>query len=224
MTELHKLTLTADGSNTLYDAATGEHFHSLFGAVTESQHIFISGGLLPLMHKQKHINILEIGFGTGLNALLSCHSCGCNINVYYEAIDCCPVEPELAIELNYTSFLGLAGTELIYKNILFAPWDSSVSISECFKLFKRKSLIEEFIPEPDFYHLIYFDAFSPAVQPDLWSLAIFDRMYRSLQNNGLLVTYSSRGLVKQALRQAGFKVERLPGPPGKRHMIRAKKS
>ncbi len=223
MTELPKIVTTADGSKTLLDAATGEHYHSLFGATTESQHIFISGGLKPLMSMHNQINILEIGFGTGLNALLSFHSCDGPISLYYEAVDCCPLDPELVMELNYARFLGIAGAELTFKKIQVAPWGEIVAISECFTLFKRMAWIEDFIPEPDYYHLIYFDAFSPAVQPNLWSVEVFNRMYASMKHFGVLVTYSSRGVVKQALRQAGFVVERLTGPPGKRHMLRATK-
>jgi tRNA U34 5-methylaminomethyl-2-thiouridine-forming methyltransferase MnmC len=224
MNNQSKVVTTGDGSNTLYDTITGEHYHSLYGAVSESLHVFIKAGLSQFLVDIKEISILEIGFGTGLNTLLSFQSCKGRAIVYYEAVDCYPLAPEDAIALNYWTHSDLEGLKSVIEHIHLSEWNKNVLLSEDFTLFKRCCRIEEYIPENEVFNLIYFDAFSPSVQPELWTEEVFRRLYHSLKSGGLLVTYSSRGTVKQALRAAGFSLERLQGPMGKRHMLRATKA
>jgi tRNA U34 5-methylaminomethyl-2-thiouridine-forming methyltransferase MnmC len=218
-----QLVATGDGSNTLLDANTGEHYHSLNGAVSESLHVYINAGLLSILNNLQAIRVLEIGFGTGLNCMLTFQSCLGKVPVYSESVDCCPLDPETISALNFQECSGLTGLGSVIDVAHIAEWDTSVKLSEDFVLFKRKCRIEEYLPETEVFDLIYFDAFSPAVQPELWNEEIFGRLYHSLKKGGILVTYSSRGTVKRALRQVGFTLERLPGPLGKRHMLRATK-
>ena len=218
--------ITDDGSSTLRDPATGETFHSGFGAVTESKLVFIRNGLNYMIQNQStaRINLLEIGFGTGLNALLTLvEACRRSIQIEYTSIDAFPLSPENAAKLNFTQ---LAEFET-FKND-FITFHNEAGMEQTFGngLFKLKRIqidLFEFEPAKSYFNLIYFDAFSPNVQPELWSLQVFTKLFMALKPGGVLVTYSSKGVVKNALRESGFIVERLPGPPGKRHVLRALK-
>jgi len=212
---------TADGSNTVKHAVTGELYHSDRGARGESLHVFIEAGLeySAALNPGKQIKIFEIGFGTGLNAWLTLERAAqSGINIDYRTIELYPVSAETAAGLGYTdnsAFLELHAAE----------WEKPGQVTEHFLLTKYNSPLESF----DFtgfsstFDLIYFDAFAPDVQPELWTPQVMSRMYGILAPGGILVTYSAKGSVKQALREAGFSIERLPGALGKRHMIRATK-
>lgn len=216
--------MTSDGSASLFNKQIGEHYHSTFGAITESRHVFIQHGLLPVISVKNDIRIMEIGFGTGLNALLTLERCFNLIQVYYETIDILPLAQNVISQLNYTDNDHLKTFSNQFLQMHSTAWNIEVKLNEQF-IFKKILLsLQEYQPLADCFDLIYFDAFSPGVQPELWTEKVFGVLHNALKKEGVLVTYSARGLVKSALRNTGFIIERLPGPPGKRHMIRAKKT
>lgn len=210
---------TADGSHTLTSSLFHETYHSTFGAIQESKHIFIGAGLDILKAKEEPVNILEIGFGTGLNALLSYLWAEENSNVvHYTGIEAFPVSADIVKKLNYPDILScdrklIEGLHLSGLQNLSANFRSRV-VPVSF---------QDFIPESEAYHLIYFDAFSPETQPEMWTTDGFHKLYSGLKPKGMLVTYSSKGIVKRGLKEAGFSVEKIPGPPGKREFLRATK-
>jgi tRNA U34 5-methylaminomethyl-2-thiouridine-forming methyltransferase MnmC len=215
-----EIKITGDGSATLYVPELKEHYHSIYGAVQESMHVFIQEGLNSL--KINDLAILEIGFGTGLNALLTLvHSRNFN-SVDYHAIEKYPLEWELVRQLRYGEYLNLpVKMEEEFREMHLTDWDSKLHLGENFMFRKMKINILEYQPSSKF-SLIYFDAFSPSVQPELWEEAVFTRLFNSLHPNGILVTYCAKGKIRRMLNGIGFRVERLAGPPGKREMIRAR--
>lgn len=219
---MHKVKpiLTADGSHTLYSEHHNAHYHSLNGAVQESQHIFIKNGYDSI--DKNELRVLEVGFGTGLNAALTAYQSYSQKRITdYTGIDLYPIETETLLSLNYSSFLQKEVGD-IWRNIVTSKWNNQEKINDYFTLNKVNT---DFIAMRfnSSYDLIYFDAFAPDDQPDMWTPSIFQRLHNATTKNGILVTYCSKGIVKQALRDAGYTVTRLPGPPGKRHMIRAYK-
>ena len=216
---------TADGSSTIYLPEWNEHYHSKHGAIQEALHVFISSGLIPFVkeHAPKKISILEIGFGTGLNALVTfLEARKMGISVHYTGVEAFPVSSEEWKALDYASFFTATDASEVYEKLHDVEWEKFDSISPSFELKKEEKRFSE-IQDEDKYDLVFFDAFGPRVQPELWTEEIFLKMYRSLHKGGVLVTYSAKGSVRRALQTTGFKVERLPGPPGKREMIRATK-
>jgi tRNA U34 5-methylaminomethyl-2-thiouridine-forming methyltransferase MnmC len=212
---------TDDGSSSLMQPDLGETYHSHFGAITESEHVFIRNGFLALNSGKPEICILEIGFGTALNALLTLANSKTNQKVHYTGIERFPVQVELAKQLNYCESADLQLFETEFQTMHQCDWAKETTISENFYLTKLKLDIESCFPESEQFDLIYFDAFSPNVQQELWKAEIFRRMFFGLKPGGFLVTYCAKGIVKEAMREAGFQVKRLPGPPGKRHMVKA---
>ncbi|HAF28707.1 MAG TPA: SAM-dependent methyltransferase [Bacteroidales bacterium] len=211
---------TNDGSNTLYSSRFNEHYHSTFGAIEESNCVYIEAGLNH--SRLNSIKVFEVGFGTGLNAILTCaESLKRPLTVEYTAIELYPVELEIINHLNYMDFLTV-DQKSVCKKIQTCKWNKKVKISDNFTLQKINSdfIHYEFQEK---YDLIYFDAFAPDKQPEMWEPENFIKIYESLNNEGLLTTYSSKGSVKINLRKAGFKVTRLKGPTGKRHILRAEK-
>ena len=216
---------TADGSATIYLPQWNEHYHSKHGAVQEAQHVFIKTGLHHFLeqHKPQKLSVLEIGFGTGLNALLTLVEAEKkSIQIYYTGVEAYPVLSEELELLEYPSFLTHENAALAFRKLHEAAWEKKQEISAFFRLKKEKKFFGEITSEEEF-DLIYFDAFGPRVQPDLWTEEVFFKMYRALKQHGVLVTYSAKGSVRRALQAVGFVVERLPGPPGKREMLRATK-
>jgi len=213
-----ELRLTDDGSHTLYLQDLDESYHSTFGAIQESLHIFIGQGFLTL--DLPSISILEIGFGTGLNALLTLSEAERRgVEVQYHGIEKYPLDHKEYSSLNYEEFINgiLPGSLMkLHK----APWEEAIRITENFTLTKELTDISTINPKGPF-DLVYFDAFAPQKQEDLWSEEVFCRISRALKPGGILVTYTSMGIVKRALRSCGFEVKRAPGPPGKRHTLRA---
>lgn len=209
---------TRDGSSTLLSERYGAHYHSLNGAVTESMHVFIEAGLKAI--GLKNINLLEVGFGTGLNAALSAQLANeQSIILNYQSIELFPLcEKEYGM-LNYNSILE-GKTASLWEGICKSPWNKPVSISEFFSIEKIQADFTSWSPTSQ-YHVVYFDAFAPNDQPEMWDRAQFQKVYNSMLEGGVLVTYCVKGLVKQALREVGFDIERLQGPPGKKHMLRA---
>jgi tRNA U34 5-methylaminomethyl-2-thiouridine-forming methyltransferase MnmC len=215
---LNQLFRTEDGSHTIFVPEMNEHYHSIHGAVQESMHIFINSGFN--FCTSDPLDIFEVGFGTGLNALLTAvESKKSNRIINYSAIEKYPVETNLLNKLNYSHFAGDSGKE-IFPNIHSAEWGCKTQITENFYLNKIKGDLTVSIPEGNF-NLIYFDAFGPDKQPEMWSKDIFEMISSMTMKAGVLVTYSAKGEVKRNLKACGFEVTLLPGPPGKRQIIRA---
>ena len=211
---------TKDGSHTLYIKELDEHYHSLFGAVTESKHVFINAGLNVITGI--HLNILEIGFGTGLNAILTMARIkGSGRIIHYTAYEKYPLGKDIIRSLNYASFLEEEHAK--YFDLLHeVPWNMETAINDEFRLLKIEADICGLDIQNKF-DLVYFDAFAPDKQPELWTTEIFSRIFLSMRTGALLTTYSSKGQTRRNLQEAGFHVEKLPGPPGKRDMTRALK-
>jgi tRNA U34 5-methylaminomethyl-2-thiouridine-forming methyltransferase MnmC len=217
-----ELKITADGSHTLFVPGLDETYHSRHGAIQESLHVFINAGLRYL--NNKNINVLEIGFGTGLNAfltLLEANKGETTIN--YTSLEAFPLEMDLVKQLNYTTELEIENnTAELYNKLHEVDWESTQHITNDFKLKKLKIKLDDFESSEKF-DVIYFDAFGPNVQPEMWAVPVLEKMYNCLNDNGLLVTYCAKGSVKRGLKDVGFKIESIPGPPGKREMTRAHK-
>jgi len=211
-----KIVISEDGSQTLYVESLNEHYHSIFGAVSESQHIFIEAGLLSSSVKDPEI--LEIGFGTGLNALLTLSYANKKSKIKYYALEKYPLTEEEWSSLNF--FPGNAELSNYFNLLHRGSWHKWLMIKPGFSFYKSQADFNNFYPEGN-YDIIYFDAFAPDVQPELWSQENFKKLYQSMNNGGILVTYSVKGSVRRVLLECGFKVEKLPGPKGKRHMLRA---
>ncbi len=215
---------TADGSKTIKILDWDEQYHSVHGAINEANHVFIKHGIKHFRESQKSenpIRILEVGFGTGLNALLTLqYSDKHSIKIDYTGVEAYPVESIEIKQLNYSKLIGMDSK--IFSEMHQIEWEKTESLSTIFTLTKTRMFFQE-IKFEDHYDLVYFDAFGARVQPELWERSIFDKMYLALRENGVLVTYSAKGSVRRAMISAGFKVERLPGPPGKREMLRASK-
>ena len=215
--QMNTLVITEDGSHTIFSERFGEHYHSVHGAIQESKHIFIESGLKQC--KTEDINILEIGFGTGLNALLSfIEGVEHRLSIRYTALELHPLDQAELKEINYTALLGY-GEE--YRLMHDSAWEQWVEIKASFKLKKLKADLRSVIFD-DCFDLVYFDAFSPEVQPDLWKEEIFNKIAKVCNSGGILTTYSAKGAVRRSLQAVGFAVERIPGPPGKREIIRAR--
>lgn len=216
-----KLEQTADGSYTLYVPELDEHYHSVKGALTESQHIFIDMGLKHSSTPSPHI--LEIGLGTGLNCFLTLLSAEEEKrHIHYTGIERFPLAMDMIQELDYPSIIGRGHRE-DYLAIHQAPWEEDTILSPWFTLHK----IEGDFTNHTFkkgYDIIYFDAFAPEKQPEMWAQSLFDSLFQILNEGGILTTYCAKGIVRRMLQSAGFTVERLAGPPGgKREILRATK-
>lgn len=213
-----KIIQTQDGSHSIFSEQFGESYHSKYGAIRESQHVFLEAGLYPLAIVKKELKVLEIGFGTGLNAFLTLIAADKRgVNVYYEAIEAFPISVEEAKLLNYTSLLGLPFKQPLFEKIHEMEWEKPLPLSANFTLKKHKALFQQ-INYQNQFDLIYFDAFAPKAQPELWERHVLEKMYTALKQEGVLVTYCAKGVVKRTFKQVGFKVQALPGPPGKREM------
>jgi tRNA U34 5-methylaminomethyl-2-thiouridine-forming methyltransferase MnmC len=211
---------TEDGSSTLFNCQNGEHYHSIHGAIQESAHVFINAGL-RYISSAGQLRILEIGFGTGLNCLLSlAETTGMHKDTAYYALEPFPVDELLPGELNYCQFEGLKNFERAFKN-MHSIEDGILRLGPFFELTRLRTKLEETILHPSYFNLVYFDAFSAEAQPELWQPEIFGKIRASMATGGVLVTYAAKGSVRRALQTNGFVTERLPGPPGKREMLRA---
>ncbi len=215
---------TGDGSQTLFVPELNEHYHSVHGAIHESMHIYIGCGLHHVALNKPEIAILEVGFGTGLNALLTCiEARQKNMRIRYASIEKYPVSAKILTSLNYPQILDFPGSFDFFNQIIEGSWNKESRIHERFSLHKIHGGIESVeLPEAQ-YDVIYYDAFGPEVQPEMWTESVFHKLYHCLREGGVLVTYSSKGNVKRALISAGFLVKKLPGPPGKREIVRAVK-
>lgn len=218
------LQTTADGSHTLFVPSLNEHYHSTFGALQESKQVFIQNGLQYIPGCIKEINLLEVGFGTGLNALLAVLEAEKQQRkINYVAIEPYPVATELLNELNYASLTGSTEAQGYFKMLHEAGWTFPAFLSDYFIVSKLQARLEDVSLLDEKFNLVFFDAFGPDVQPELWTEKIFSQLYKCMKTDGILVTYSCKGSVKRALKAAGFAIEKLPGPAGKREVLRAMK-
>ncbi|PRX38712.1 tRNA (5-methylaminomethyl-2-thiouridine)(34)-methyltransferase MnmD [Salegentibacter salegens] len=220
-----KIIKTGDGSVTIYLREWDEQYHSKHGAIQEALHVFIKMGLdyWVGLNKGKDLAILEIGFGTGLNAFISfLEAKKLQLKINYTGVEAYPVAKAEIKELNYAEMLSAENQIDSFQKMHQIPWNSLVDISENFQLEKQQKRFEE-IKDKDEYDLVFFDAFGARVQPELWTEDIFNKMFAAMKANAVLVTYAAKGSVRRAMQTAGFIVERLPGPPGKREMLRALK-
>jgi tRNA U34 5-methylaminomethyl-2-thiouridine-forming methyltransferase MnmC len=215
-TEIKK---TADGSFTLFVPELNEHYHSINGAVQESEFVFIQRGLARLDIPEIHI--LEVGFGTGLNALLTLLHTGSSKKIFYSGIEKYPLTWEQVSHMEYHSFLRLDESEYLnFKKMHEPVWGEIVPVTDHFMLRKEKIGLKEYT-SPEQFDLVYFDAFAPDVQPAMWEEDIFASLYSRMRQEAILVTYCAKGEVRRRMERSGFLTERLPGPPGKREMLRA---
>jgi tRNA U34 5-methylaminomethyl-2-thiouridine-forming methyltransferase MnmC len=221
-----KLIVTGDGSHSIEVPELGGTYHSIHGAIQESKHVFIEAGFNApgRLERPGALNIFEAGFGTGLNALLTMiESEKQNLKIYYETIELYPLMLEEAKQLNYCSVLEREDLQKNFELLHECAWAEEVVISTKFSFKKKKASLLNFETLGTF-ELIYFDAFDPNTQPELWTQEIFEKMFTILRPRGILTTYSSKGTVRRAMQAAGFVVEKLPGPPGKREIVRALKT
>jgi tRNA U34 5-methylaminomethyl-2-thiouridine-forming methyltransferase MnmC len=217
-----EIIITTDGSTTIRLPDWDECYHSKHGAIQEAYHVFIKNGLSLI--EEKSVSVLEIGFGTGLNAFITFLEAQKNdLNINYTGVEAYPVKAEEAQLMNYLQELDAKHFESEYKLIHESNWEEKIQLGNQFCLTKRKQFFEE-IDDTNCFDLIYFDAFGYRVQPELWSTAIFEKMFNSLKNKGILVTYAARGVVKRSLLEVGFTVKKVAGPPGKREMMIAFKN
>ncbi|MES2837058.1 MAG: tRNA (5-methylaminomethyl-2-thiouridine)(34)-methyltransferase MnmD [Bacteroidota bacterium] len=214
-----KIITTSDGSSSLYNEVLDETYHSSHGAIQEALHVFIANGLHYFDNSLNEISILEVGFGTGLNTLLTLlHSNGKLVD--YTALETFPLSNEITTQLNYTSLLQQNEVKPLFEKLHNCNWNEKVEITQQFYLSKLKKEVQT-IEFKNQFDLVYYDAFGPRAQPDMWTKEIFEKLYSALKPNGILVTYCAKGEVKRMLKAVGFIVETLPGPPGKREMTRA---
>lgn len=194
-----------------------ENYHSRYGAIQEAYHVFIKNGLA--LTEGRPISVLEIGFGTGLNCFITyLESIKSGQQIDYTGVEAYPVEQEVIAQLNYVSQLGADDKQKVFDSMHNAVWGDKLQLSEQFTLTKRQQLFQD-IDDKEAFDLIYFDAFGYPTQPELWSEEIFAKMYASLKQEGILVTYACRTVIKKAMMSAGFSVKKVPGPPGKREML-----
>ena len=222
---------TKDGSHSLFSEKYEEIYHSGNGALQESRHVFIHSGFEYAVQKFKTvitaenpINIFEVGFGTGLNALLSLIAAEQKkVNVYYETIERYPVSLNVIGQLNYVQLLDEGGNGHLFQALHQSEWNAHHDISDRFAFKKNEQSFMEFQLSRDTFHVVYFDAFAPENQPEMWTLEVMQKIYASLVPGGVMVSYCSKSVFRKTLIEAGFLIEKLPGPPGKREMVRAVK-
>jgi tRNA U34 5-methylaminomethyl-2-thiouridine-forming methyltransferase MnmC len=210
---------TLDGSTTIHLPEWDECYHSKHGAIQEAEHVFIKNGLA--LFPNTNVSILEIGFGTGLNSFITfLESIKRSQTINYVGVEAYPVSALEVLAMNYVAELDAEQHKAIFETMHTSNWEEKIILAPHFEITKRKKFFEQ-IEDVDAFDLIYFDAFGYRVQPDLWSTEIFERMYKALKEEGVLVTYAARGVVKRSMIEVGFTVEKLAGPPGKREMFRA---
>lgn len=212
------LITTSDGSQTILNEQLGSTYHSRHGALTESNHVFIDNGLRRIIQNGKrNVSILEMGLGTGLNALLTSKiALESDIRISYHGLELFPVPMKIWADYQLPS--ALCNDRPYFETIHEARWNESVSVNDRFQLTKHRTSLLQFEPEQKF-DLIYFDAFEPETQPELWTQDVFEKLFSMMYAGGILTTYCCKGQVRRNMLAAGFMVEKVPGPPGKREMI-----
>lgn len=221
-----ELITTSDGSHSLLNTELNETYHSVHGAIQESINVFLKNGLdyFEQSSNQPEIRILEVGFGTGLNALLTLqHSLYGSTKIRYESLEAFPIEQEIVSLLNYSKTLNFSGSEKYFMQLHHSTWNQQVEIASNFSLVKRHAKIQDVELGDGKFDVIYFDAFAPSKQPEMWELSILKKIERSMKSGAVFVTYCAKGQLKRDLKSLGLLVETLPGPPGKKEMVRAVK-
>ena len=220
-----RLITTDDGSHSLFVPKLNETYHSFHGAVQESRHVFIEMGLKHRISKGlRDIHIFEVGLGTGLNALLTAEFASKHqVAIHFTSIEAFPVDFALIEQLNYTSYIESPHAKPWFENIHKSAWNKDIRINSFFTLHKVQSKLEEYHTSDARFDVIYFDAFAPNKQAELWDLKIMSSIAQSLKPEGVFVTYCAKGQLKRDLQSLHLKVDTLPGPPGKKEMVRATK-
>lgn len=213
---------TQDGSHSIFATEFGVSYHSKYGAIQETQHVFIDAALRFKAVLQRHIAILEIGFGTGLNAYMTyLEGRKRNLTINYVTVEAYPLSYPQAQCLNYPDLLQVSEEERqFFLDMHATDWNEATDLDEDFTLTKLHQRFEQ-VDFQDAFDIIYFDAFAPNAQPELWETPVISRMYNALRSGGILVTYCAKGAVKRTFKSVGFDIEALQGPPGKREMTRA---
>ncbi len=217
---------TQDGSHSICAPQWDVSYHSRYGAICESMHVFIEAGLRLRGLVKRELSVFEMGLGTGLNVLLTWReACARNWKVRYAAVEVNPLPMDIVAQLNYPIILNEPQAHRIIQRIHQSPWGAPVLLEKDQFVFSkvRVPLEHVYLPEGE-YDVVYFDAFAPDVQPELWTEAIFEKLWHAMAPGGVLTTYSAKGIVRRRLRAVGFEVEKLPGPPGKREMTLARKA
>lgn len=218
-----KLITTSDGSHSVFSEKFNADYHSKHGAIQESQHVFIKSGLQYYLQNNQPttLNIFEMGFGTGLNAFLAfLEMQDSNVNIEYTAVEQFPLEVEVYTALNYAELLGVENRKNDFLKMHQCEWNAFCTISQKFTLRKMNAQLQT-LNHDQKYHIVFYDAFAHSSQPELWETEIFTQLFNTMEQSGVLITYSAKGQVRRNLQAAGFQVERIQGPPGKREMLRA---
>ena len=224
--------ITSDGSTSIHLPDWNEQYHSKHGAIQEAYHVFIKAGFEKFLDTisqkkestQTNLSVLEVGFGTGLNAFITfLEADKKNLKIDYVGVEAYPVAANEVEKLNYVAELKAENNQLVFNEMHTTSWDEKHTISDDFLLTKRKQFFNE-IDDENTFDVIYFDAFGATNQPELWTEEIFQKMFTALKVGGILTTYAAKGSVRRAMQTVGFTVERLAGPPGKREMLRAVKN
>jgi tRNA U34 5-methylaminomethyl-2-thiouridine-forming methyltransferase MnmC len=212
---------TADGSHTIFLPDLNESYHSMFGAITESECVFFKNGLQHYSCKQQIIHVLETGMGTGLNAFMAFLEAEKNKqHIVYHTLEIYPIPISIASKLNYPQQLNAIDFIDVFMQLHSCNFDEEIKISEYFTLKKSKQSIKQFC-NPNSYDIIFFDAFAPEINADLWHEDVLINMYTSLKQGGMLTTYCAKGQFKRNLKNVGFTVQNVSGPPGKREITLA---
>ena len=220
-----EIIITTDGSHSIAIPEMGVTYHSTHGAVQESMHVFIAAGFQYTIQKMEPappVAVLEMGFGTGLNALLTLIEAERNQQkVYFETIEAFPLDASTSSLLNYCALLQRPDLQMAFEQLHSCGWNTVVEISPCFSIKKTHATLDDYTAPANHFAVIYFDAFAPDTQPGLWTQAIFKKLYNCIQPGGVLTTYCSKSIVRKAMMAAGWVVEKIPGPPHKREILRA---
>ena len=214
--------VTKDGSHSIYNSDLNETYHSVGGALQESQYIYIDHGLKSLISKKKNISVFEVGFGTGLNAILTLKEAVANdVEINYTTLEPFPLSEKIVKELNYPFLFDDEYLKEKFYVLHLETWDSTIKIHPLFNFSKILKKLEDYEPLGK-YDIIYYDAFAPSKQEEIWNIANLKKAKEILKEDGILITYCSSGKFKRDLREAGFSIESLPGPLGKREITRGR--
>jgi tRNA U34 5-methylaminomethyl-2-thiouridine-forming methyltransferase MnmC len=219
-----KIVISEDGSNTLYLPQLNETYHSLHGAIQESEHVFLKHGICHVSATKKNLTVLEVGFGTGLNALLTYRlAISGALQIDYHTIEAFPLSDEIVKQLNYPAIFAAEKLDEFFNYLHSCAWNKSHRLNANFIFQKYLTRLEEFNPSALKADVVFYDAFAPGKQPEMWDLDKFEKIHALMNPEGILVSYCASGQFKRNLKSAGFTVESLPGPPGKKEMTRGVK-